>query len=127
MRDPTGTQANICSDPMPPPFVVVRTRLERALARRDLAAIRAAARDAPGIVTLADAIDVLLLMIELDDPAFEASAIRWITRFANECPGTTLGELHAALEALNALPAPDAHATLAALLKRHGIDRTARR
>jgi hypothetical protein len=66
-------------------------------------------------------------MIELDDPAFEASAIHWITRFAYECPGTTLGELHAALEALNALPAPGAHGTLAALLKRHGIDRTARR
>jgi CBS domain containing-hemolysin-like protein len=122
MRDPTGTEANICSDPMPPPFVVVRTRLERALARRDMAAVRAAAGDFPGIVTLADAIEVLLLMIELDDPAFEASAIRWITRFANECPGTTLAELHAALEALDALPAPDAHATLLALLKRHGID-----
>jgi hypothetical protein len=108
---------------VPPPFVVVRTRLERAIARRDLAAIRAAARDLPGITTLADAAEVLLLMLELDDPAFEPSAVRWIARFAGECPDATLGELHAALEALDALPAPDAHATLVTLLKRHGITR----
>jgi hypothetical protein len=108
---------------MPPPSVVVRTRLERALARRDLAAVRAAARDLPGVVTLADAVDVLLLMLDLDDPAFEPSAVRWIARYAAECPGATLGELHAALEALDALPAPDAHATLVALLKRHGVHR----
>jgi len=66
-------------------------------------------------------------MIEPDDPAFEASAIRWITRFTNECPGTTIAERDAALEALDALPAPDAHATLASLVNRHAIDRTARR
>jgi hypothetical protein len=30
-------------------------------------------------------------------------------------------EVHAALEALDALPAPDAHATLSGLLKRHGL------
>jgi hypothetical protein len=109
---------------MPPPYVVVRTRLERALARRDLGAVRAAARDLPGIVSLADAVEVLQVMLELEDPAFEGSAVRWVARFAAECPGTTLGELHAALEALDALPAPDAHATLIGLLRRHGMDRS---
>ena len=106
---------------MPAPYPVVRARLDRAFASRDLAAVRAAARERPSIVTLADAVQVLLLMLDADDPAFEAAAVRWIARFASECAGVTLGEAHAALEALDALPAPDAHATLTALLKRHGV------
>jgi hypothetical protein len=59
-------------------------------------------------------------LLELDDPAFERAAVRWLARFLGECGGVGLGEVLAALEALDALPAPDAHATLAALLKRHG-------
>jgi hypothetical protein len=116
----TAPHANICS-PVPPPHAVARARLDRAIASRDLAAVRSAARDLPSIVTLADAVQVLLLMVEGDDPAFEAAAVRWIARFSSECAGVTLGEAHAALEALEALPSPDAHSTLAALLKRHGI------
>jgi hypothetical protein len=106
---------------MPTPAPVVRARLDRALAGGDLAAVRAAARDGPSLVTLADAVRVLLLMVEADDPAFERAAVRWLARFAGECGGVTLGEAQAALEALEALPAPDAHATLAALLKRHRV------
>jgi hypothetical protein len=106
---------------MPAPYPVVRACLDRAIARRDLAAVRSAARAFPSVVTLADAAEVLLLMLEADDPAFEAAAVRWIPRFAGECGGVTLGEAHAALEALDALPAPDAHATLTALLRRHGV------
>ena len=60
-------------------------------------------------------------MLEADDPAFEAAAVRWLARFTTECAGVTLGEAHAALEALEALPAADAHTTLTALLKRHGL------
>jgi hypothetical protein len=104
---------------MPPPFVAVRTRLERALARRDLVTVRATARELPGIITLADTVDVLLLMLELEDPAFEASTVRWIARLAGECPGVTPGELDAALKALDDVPAPDAHITLVTLVKRH--------
>lgn len=106
---------------MPPPHPVVRARLDSAIARRDLAAVRSASRDLPGVVTLADGVEVLLLMLEAQDPAFEAAAVRWIARFAGECRGVALGELHAALEALETLPAPDAHGTLTALLKRHGM------
>jgi hypothetical protein len=106
---------------MPPPFPVIRARLDRAIAGGDLAAVRSVARDFAGIVTLADAVQVLLLMLEADDPAFEAAAVRWIARFTTECGGTTLAEAHAALEALDALPAADAHATLTALLNRHGL------
>ena len=104
---------------MPPPYPVTRARLDRALAARDLAGVRAAARDNPSIVTLADAVDVLELMLDADDLAFEAAAVRWLVRFAGESDGVTLGELLAALEALDALPAPDARATLVALLRRH--------
>jgi hypothetical protein len=105
---------------MPPPYPVVRARLDHAIAARDLAGIRAAARAFPSVVTLADAVEVLMLVIEVDDPAFESGAVRWISRFAGECPGIGLGELLAALEALNGLPAPDAQDTLKALLRRHG-------
>src|SRR3954451_11409755 len=104
-----------------PPAPVVRARLDRALATRDLAAIRAAARELPRIVTLGDAVQVLILMLDADDPTFEAAAVRWLARFTTEHPSTTLGEVQAALEALEGLPAPDAEATLAALLKRHGL------
>jgi hypothetical protein len=106
---------------MPPPFPIVRARLDHAIARRDLAAVRSAARDLPNVVTLADAVQVLLLMLEADDPVFEPAAVRWIARLTSECRGVTLGEVHAALEALGELPAPDAHATLTGLLKRHGL------
>ena len=106
---------------MPPPFPVVRARLDRAIADRDLAAVRSSARDLPGVVTLADAVQVLLLMIEAADSAFETAAVRWMARFTAECTGVTLGEAQAAIEALGALPAPDAQATLTGLLKRHGV------
>ena len=104
---------------MPPPYRVVRARLDRALTNRDLGAVRSAARELPTVVTLADAVRVLVLMREADDPAFQAAAVRW-SRFTSEATGATLGETHAALESLDALPAPDAQATLNALLKRHG-------
>jgi hypothetical protein len=106
---------------MPPrPYPVVRARLDRALADHDLATVRSAARALPGVVTLSDAVQMLLLMLEADDSAFEAAAVRWIARFCSECAGVTLGAALAGLQALDALPASDARATLTALLKRHG-------
>jgi hypothetical protein len=106
---------------MPAPFPVVRARLDRAIAGGDLGAVRSAARELPGVVTLADAIQVLVLMRQAEDRRFEAAAVRWIARFSSECSGVTLGELHAALAALDALPAQDALSTLTALLTRHGM------
>ena len=64
---------------------------------------------------------IALNVLEADDPAFEAAAVRWIARFASECGAVTLSEVHAALEALDALPASDAQVTLTGLLKRHGL------
>jgi hypothetical protein len=108
------------------PYPVIRNQLDRALAGHDLATVRRVAREHPKAVTLADAVQVLLLMLDTDDPTFEAAAVRWIARFTNECHGVTLGEVQAALEALEALPAPDATATLSALLQRHGVGGNAR-
>jgi hypothetical protein len=100
---------------------VVRALLDRAIANRDIDAVRSAARDLPGVFTLADAVQVLVVMLETDDQAFEAAAVRCVARFTSECARVTLGETHAALESLDALLAPDAQATLTALLKRHGL------
>jgi hypothetical protein len=99
---------------------VIRARIERALAERDLDAVRRAARDFPGAVTLVDALAVLLLMLDEDDGAFDAAAVRWVSRFTGECRGVALAEVHAAVEALGTLPAPDARATLGGLLRRYG-------
>jgi hypothetical protein len=104
-----------------PPYPVIRHQLDRALAGRDLATVRRVAREHPGAVTLADAVQVLLLMLDTDDSTFEPAAVRWIARFTSECRGISLGEVHAALDALEALPAPDATATLSGLLRRHGV------
>jgi hypothetical protein len=109
-----------------PPYPVIRRRLDRALAARDLEGVRAAARELPGGLSLADALAVLVVMDELEDPRFERAAVRFVSRFAAECGGVGLGDVQAALQALDALPAPDAHATLVALLKRHANDRDRR-
>jgi hypothetical protein len=71
-----------------PPYPVVRARLDRAIATRDLAGVHAAARALPHVVTLADVVEVLILMLEADDPAFE-SAVRRLVRFASESNGVT--------------------------------------
>lgn len=104
---------------MPAPLPVVRARFDSALAGRDLARVRAAARELPSVVTLTDAVQVLLLMEEVEDPASESAAVRWIARLTTECRGLSLASVHAAVEALDALPAPDATATLLSLVKRH--------
>jgi hypothetical protein len=106
---------------MSPPFPVIRARVDRALAERDLDALRDIAREFPGVITLADALVVLLLMLDAADAAFDAAAVRWLQRFTRECRGVTLAEAHAAVEALGGLPASDASSTLAALLRRHGV------
>jgi hypothetical protein len=104
-----------------PPYPVIRSRFDRALAARDLVRVRAAAHEFPGGLGLPDALNMIVLMVEVDDPQFERAAVRWLSRFTGECGGVTFGEVLAALEALDALPAPDARAMLAALLKRHGV------
>jgi hypothetical protein len=53
-------------------------------------------------------------MLGADDPAFEAAAVRWIARFTSACDEVTVGEVQAALEALDALSSPESQVTLTA-------------
>jgi hypothetical protein len=72
----------------------------------------------PGGLTLRNAAAVLVLMEELEHPAFERAAVRWVARFAAECPHARLADLRAAVDAVDALPDDGARAALAALLTR---------
>jgi hypothetical protein len=72
----------------------------------------------PGGITLADAAKLLILMNEMDDPAFERAAVRWVARFAGECLDASLADLRAAVDAVESLRASGSHAVLAALLTR---------
>ena len=74
-----------------------------ALARGDLAGVRAAAAELPH-VNLADALSVCLLMSRRDDPSYERAATRWLARFALERPTVGLDDLERALLAMEALP-----------------------
>jgi hypothetical protein len=95
------------------PYPVVRARFDRALATPDLAGVRAAARELLGGLTLRDAAAVLVLMDQLEDAAFERAAVRWVARFAAECPDARLADLRAAVDAGDALADDGARAALA--------------
>ena len=101
-----------------PPYPVTRARFDGAIARRDLAGVRAAARAFPNGLPLRDALNVIVLMEELEDPSFERAAVRWVARFAGECGDAGLADLRAAVDALDGLPGDGARAVLAALLTR---------
>lgn len=103
-----------------PPYPVIRARFDGAIARRDLADVRVAARAFPNGLGLRDALAVLVLMEEHDDPHFERGAVRWVARFAAECADAGLADLRAAVDALDGLPAHGPRAVLAALLTRVG-------
>lgn len=108
----------MCEHTFVSPYPVTRARLDAALAARDLGSARVAARELPGGITLADAAKLLMLMEEVDDPAFERAAVRWVARFASECRDVRLEDLRAAVDAVDGLRAPGSHAVLAALLTR---------
>lgn len=95
--------------------------LNAALARRALvAAVRAAARVRPASSPSPMQSRYSRCCSSSTTP--RRGQLRWLARFAGEYRGVTLGEVHAAFEALDAFPAPDAHATPVALLRRHGIN-----
>jgi hypothetical protein len=111
-------RSSACEHTFVPPYPVIRARFDGAIARRDLAGVREAARAFPNGLQLADALAVLVLMEDLEDPAFERAAVRWVARFASECADAGLADLSAAVDALDGLPAHGARAVLAALLTR---------
>ena len=100
------------------PYPVIRARFDHALAVRDLDGVRRAARELPGGLRLVDAYAVLELMEQLEDPAFERAAVRWVTRFAAECADARLSDLRAAVDAVDAIGEPGSRAVIAALLTR---------
>src|SRR5262249_35853258 len=109
-----GSDRTKCERTFVPAYPVIRARFDGAIARRDLAAARAAAVELPGGLTLVDALAVLVLMEELDDRAYERGAVRWVARFAAECADAQLVDLRAAIDALDTLPDGGSRAVLAA-------------
>jgi hypothetical protein len=76
--------------------------LRSALARGDLAGVRAAAADLPS-VDLTDALRICILMAQQGDRRYERAAVRWLARLCLE-RRPTLDDLRAGLIALEALP-----------------------
>ncbi len=108
-------------------FVSVKGRpyqwFKSALARGDLAGVRAAAAELPHI-NLADALAICLLMGQQDDARFERAATKWLARLALERPTIGLDELGQALLAMEVLPDNPgaAKATLAGICRAHGLE-----
>jgi hypothetical protein len=98
------------------------TWFKAALARGDLAGVRAAAAELPRL-ELADALAVCLLMGQRDDPAYERAATKWLARLALERPTIGLEELGRALLAMEVLPDNPAAAksVLRGVCREHGL------
>ena len=99
------------------------TRFRRALETGDIALVRAAAAELPG-VELGDALRIVWLYRE-DDQLFERAAVRWVGRFALEAKAPTLKDVQSALSALNGIARgfPAALDELARLCAACGIQR----
>jgi hypothetical protein len=79
-------------------------------------------------VPLADGLALLLLARDVEPARFERAVPRWHARLCTEHQ-LTAGEAQLAIAALNALPgtgAESATPALAAICRRHGLDREAR-
>jgi hypothetical protein len=77
-------------------------RFTRALAQRNLTAAQIAAREL-GALSLADALDYLVLLAELQPARAPAAALRWHGRLELEAATLTLVESQLALAALGCL------------------------
>jgi hypothetical protein len=99
------------------------TRFKRALGTGNLNLIRAAAAELPR-VSLPDALEVCLLLRDLDQSRFERAAVRWLGRFALEAKDVTISALETAAAALRLLPQrPEASMEiLSSLCFQHGVD-----
>ena len=74
----------------------------RALERRHLAQALAAAHDLP-VISLADALELVLLAADRDPPTYDRAAARWLARYSLEQRHVDLAEsglAHAALTAI---------------------------
>lgn len=77
-------------------------RFQRAIATRNLTIIEAAAVELP-MVKLDDALLILSLLAERDDPRFDRAAARWLGRLLLETPAG-LGDARFALALVERLP-----------------------
>jgi hypothetical protein len=77
----------------------------RALQRRDLAAVRAAAAELPA-VPLGDAFEIVCLILAHEPERFERAAIKWLGRLLAERPPTALREVERVVAYPAALPDP---------------------
>ena len=77
-------------------------RLRRALLTKNLTIVDAAARDLPR-VELLDALKILMLMADKQDPRYERAAARWAARAAHE-RGLDLERNRRMLALLDVLP-----------------------
>jgi hypothetical protein len=74
----------------------------RALGRRHLAQALAAAHDLP-VISLADALELVLLAADRDPPTYDRAAARWLARYTLDQRNVDLAETglaHAALTAI---------------------------
>jgi hypothetical protein len=71
-----------------------------------------------GFVPLQDALAIVELIEAADGARFDAAAVRWAARLATEVPGLSLAQLRLAVDALDALPTPEAMAMLSQLADR---------
>ena len=75
----------------------------------------AAAHDLP-VVSLADALQLVLLAGDRDPPTFQRAAARWLGRYCAEVPRVGLDEVGLVHAALTATGRTDSRASLIALL-----------
>lgn len=87
----------------------------RAIEHRHLAQAMAAAHDLP-VISLADALQLVLLAAERDPPLFERAAARWLGRYCAEVPRVGLDEIGLVHGALTALGRTGSRASVLALL-----------
>jgi hypothetical protein len=87
-----------------------RTIFRRALRTRNLLVAETTAREV-GRLDLAEALELVVLVAEVDARRLEAFASRWLRRLIEE-RAPTLAELDLALTALRALPSPRAVGSL---------------
>jgi hypothetical protein len=93
-----------------------RSQFRRAIQRGNLTGAEECAREM-GVVSLGEALDLVVLVAESAPARLDRFAVRWAARLADE-RRLTLAELDLAVTALRALPSPRAADALRALITR---------
>ncbi len=89
-------------------------RFRRALATGNPTLVLAAAAELSR-VDLADALAIVLVLLDGRSPRYERAAVRWHGRLCLEVRGLSLGDAGLALAALQSLPGPHGEAAAGAL------------